>query len=285
MANGALSFMLEQANLQSIWRRITHQSTLSPKAKHESPRLRWLPLLIGLIVLAIWHLSTAGQPEASFIVAPPLAVARQFGALVTNGSLFRHIGTTLLEMGIGLALGVGAAFVLGYGIAHNWLLDRVFSPYVVGFQAVPIVAIAPVLIRFFGPGIASNGIICALIVFFPMLVSTIVGLRNVSPEHRELMHTFTAHRWQMFAKLELPAALPVLFGGLKVSTTLAVAAAVVGEAVSANAGLGFLIYSARYVYDTSSVLVGIFTLTALALTLYGVVTRIERRVLHWQHRN
>jgi NitT/TauT family transport system permease protein len=278
--------MLEQANLQSIWRRITQQTTVSPKMQRESPpRLRWLPPLIGLMALALWHLATADQPEASFIVAPPLAVARQFVDLLINGTLLRHIGTTLLEIGIGLALGVGAAFVLGYGIAHHWLLDRVFSPYVVGFQAVPIVAIAPVLIRFFGPGVVSNGIICALIVFFPMLVSTIVGLRNISVEHRELMQTFTANRWQLFAKLELPAALPVLFGGLKVSTTLAVAAAVVGEAISANAGLGFLIYSARYVYDTSSVLVGVFTLTALALTLYGLVTRIERRLLRWQRRD
>jgi NitT/TauT family transport system permease protein len=279
--------MLEQANLQSIWRRITHQSILSTKTQRDAspPRLRWLPLAIGFVLLAVWHLATSASPEASFIVAPPLAVARQFTELVINGILFRHIGTTLLEIGIGLVLGVGTAFVLGYGIAHNWLLDRVFSPYVVGFQAVPIVAIAPVLIRFFGPGVVSNGIICALIVFFPMLVGTIVGLRNISPEHRDLMRTFTANRWQMFTKLELPAALPVLFGGLKVSTTLAVAAAVVGEAISANSGLGFLIYSARYVYDTSSVLVGVFTLTALALTLYSLVTRIERRLLRWQHRD
>ena len=245
---------------------------------------RWLPLLLALVVLLVWYLLTRDSASASFVVAPPQAVAQQFVTLLANGTLIRHIGTTLVEIALGFALGVGCAFILGYGIAKNKLLEQLIGPYAVGFQAVPIVAIAPVLIRFFGPGLISNGIICALIVFFPMLVSTIVGVRNVDPDLRDLMRSLTATPWQMFTRLEVPAALPVLFGGLKISTTLAVAAAIVGEAVSSNAGLGFLIYSSRYVYDTSSVLVGVFTLTALALVLYEVVARIERRWLAWQRR-
>jgi NitT/TauT family transport system permease protein len=276
--------MLEQVE-QFLRREVRRETQPTQTAIYRPARhYRWLPPVIALVSLGLWYFLTRDQSGAAFLVASPDAVARQFVTTLLNGSLLRHIGTTLLEIALGFVLGVGCAFVLGYGIARNTLLEQVVSPYAVGFQAVPIVAIAPVLIRFFGPGIVSNGIICALIVFFPMLVSTIVGIRNVDPDLRDLMRSLSATRWQTFVRLEIPAALPVLFGGLKISTTLAVVGAVVGEAISADAGLGFLIYSARYVYDTSLVLVGVFTLTALALGLYGLVSRVERHALAWQRR-
>ncbi|MCC7448722.1 MAG: ABC transporter permease [Anaerolineae bacterium] len=278
--------MLEQARERLPRRPVLERDrtqVIDIRPKRPTRPYRLLPILLGALVLAFWYWQTRDQ-AASFVVAPPLAVAEQFVTSVINGTLLRHVGTTLLEIGIGFALGVSTAFVLGYGIARNTLLDETLSPYAVAFQAIPIVAIAPVLIRFFGPGVVTNGIICALIVFFPMLMNTIVGIRSIDPTLRDLMQSYAATRWQMFLKLEIPAALPVLFGGLKVSTTLAVAAAVVGEAVSAQAGLGFLIYSSRYVYDTSGVLVGVFTLTALALALYAVMSRIERGLLAWRQR-
>jgi NitT/TauT family transport system permease protein len=251
------------------------------RVNRASRRLNWLPPLIALGVLLLWYLSTRDSAEA-FLIASPGAVGQQFVTTLGNGTLVNHIATTLAEIAIGAVLGIGSAFILGYSIAKNRLLEKAIGPYAVGFQAVPIIAIAPVLIRIFGPGIISNGIVCALIVFFPMLINTIVGIRNVDPDLHDLMRSLSATRWQMFTRLEIPAALPVLFGGLKISATLAVIGAVVGEAVSAQAGLGFLIYSARYVYDTSLVLVGVFTLTALALGLYQLVTLIERRLLRWQ---
>ncbi len=243
---------------------------------------RGLPVLVALGVLGFWYVSTRGH--SAFGVASPQAVVGEFVVAVFNGTLFRHVGTTLLEICFGFALGVSCAFVLGYSIAKNMLVDRALSPYVVGFQAVPIIVIAPALIPLVGPGIVTNGIICALIVFFPMLVSTIVGIRNVDRDLRDLMRSLSATRWQTFTRLEIPAALPVLFGGLKISITLAVAGAIVGEAISANAGLGFLIYSATYVYNRALVLVGVFTLTALALLLYASVAQLERRFLAWQRR-
>ncbi len=283
--NGAF-FMLEQTTKRlprrpTLERDRTRFIEIAPKRPARPYGL--LPILLGVLVLVFWYFQTRDQ-AASFVVAPPLVVAEQFVASVANGTLIRHVGTTLAEIGIGFALGVSVAFMLGYGIARNTILDQTLSPYAVGFQAIPMIALAPTLIRFFGPGIVTNGIIGALIVFFPMLMSTIVGFRNIDPALRDLMQSYAATRWQTFLKLEIPAALPVLFGGFKVSTTLAVVGAIVGEAVSAQAGLGFLIYSSRYVYDTSLVLVGVFTLTALALLLYELVSRIERGFLAWQQR-
>ncbi len=276
--------MAEQVN-SLIRRNIQVEPQRSPTTIYRpAGRFRLLPLAVALVALACWHILTSGEGSISFVIAPPLAVARQFVALVSNGTLFRHIGITLSEIALGFVVGVSLAFLLGYAITQSWLLERTLSPYVVGFQAVPLVVIAPVLIVMFGPGVITNAGICALIVFFPMLVSTIVGVRSVDPDLRDLMRSLTATRWQMFTRLELPSALPALFGGLKIGATLAVAGAVVGEAISANAGLGFLIYASRYVYDKSSVWVGIFTLTALALLLYELIARIERHFLAWQRR-
>jgi NitT/TauT family transport system permease protein len=261
---------------------IARQETAPRTSPRRPKRMRWLPVLVGVLLLGVWHLGTKDNAGASFVIASPGAVIEEFFKLVGNGVLFRHIGTTLTQIGIGFVAGVSIAFTLGYGIARSRFLEQVLGPYVVGFQAVPIVAIAPVLIRFFGPGIATNSVIVALIVFFPMLVSTMVGMRRVDPDLKALMRSLAATRWQTFTRLEMPSALPSLFGGLKVSTTLAVAASVVGEAISSNAGLGFLVYSSRFVFNPAGVLVGVFVLTALALSLYEIVARLERRLLAWQ---
>ena len=174
--------------------------------------------------------------------------------------------------------------VLGYLIARSTLLERILTPYIVALQAIPVVAIAPLLVIWFGSGLTSKVLICALTVFFPMLINTIVGVRGVAPELHDLMRALEATRWQTLRHLEAPAALPVLMGGLKVSATLSVIGAVVGEFVSARAGLGFLVNTSRNVFDTPLMIVAVFTLSALAMGLYGLVTLLERWLVAWQRR-
>jgi NitT/TauT family transport system permease protein len=149
---------------------------------------------------------------------------------------------------------------------------------------VPVVAIAPLLVIWFGPGLLSKVLICALIVFFPVLVNTIVGLRSVPEELNELMRSLQATRWQTFRLLEVPAALPVFLGGLRIGATLAVIGAVVGEFIGADKGLGFLVNVGRGQYDTALVFVAIFALVAMALSMYGLVIWLEGRWLSWQQR-
>jgi NitT/TauT family transport system permease protein len=127
-------------------------------------------------------------------------------------------------------------------------------------------------------------LICALIVFFPVLINTVVGVRSVPEDLRELMRSLQATRWQTIAQLEVPAALPVLLGGLRIGATLSVIGAVVGEFVGADQGLGFLVSLGRGLYDTALVYVAVFTLIGMALTLYGAVVLLERRLLSWQYR-
>jgi NitT/TauT family transport system permease protein len=209
-------------------------------------------------------------------------VAAKLLTVAADGTLIRHAGITLVEVLGGLALGLIVASALGYALAKSITLERAISPYLVASQAVPIVAIAPLLVIWLGPGLWSKVLISALIVFFPILINTIAGVRSVPTDLRDLMRSLHATRWQTFAKLEVPAALPVLLAGLKVGATLSVIGAVVGEFAGSDAGLGFMISVADGQYDTARMFVGVLALVALALALYGSVTLIERRALAWR---
>jgi NitT/TauT family transport system permease protein len=188
----------------------------------------------------------------------------------------------LLEVLLGLFAGSLLASITGYFLARFQWLERLLSPYLVASQAIPIVAIAPLLVIWFGPGMLSKVLICSLIVFFPVLVNTVVGLRAVPENLRDLIRSMHANPIQILRYLEIPAALPVLLGGLRIGATLSVIGAVVGEFVGADRGLGFLINVARGQYDTALVFVAVFTLIFLALALYGTVILLETWLLTWQ---
>ena len=245
------------------------------------PRALWLVLSLASAVL-LWEVVTRAANLPAFILPPPGAVWARCLETLADGSLLRHTLTTLGEVLAGLGLGLSVAAVLGYLIAKSPPLERALTPYLVASQAVPVVAIAPLLVIWLGPGLLSKVIIAALIVFFPILVNVIVGLRSVAPELRDLMRSLRATRRQMFVKLELPAALPILLGGLKVGATLAVIGAVVGEFVGADRGLGFLVSVGRGQYDTALVFVAVGALVTLALTLYGSVAVLESALLKWK---
>ncbi len=241
-----------------------------------------LPLLAIGIALLIWEGAAKWSGLPQFILPPPSAIGERLSRALADGSLVRHTLVSLSEVLAGLAVGAVFASLLGYGLAKSSTLERVLSPYIVASQSIPIVAIAPLLVIWFGPGQISKVLICALIVFFPVLINTIVGVRTVPSELYDLMRSLRATGAQTFWKLEVPAAMPVLMGGLKIGATLAVIGAVVGEFVGADQGLGFLINLGDGLYDTPLVFVAVITLIAMALALYAIVATLERRLLAWR---
>ncbi len=261
----------------------------------ESRKPLWMParpfhagnvLLLFSLGLALlgWQLLVQWGDFPAFILPGPGRVWQRFLLALTSHTLLPHTLFTLREVLSGLALGVSLASTLGYAIARSPALERLLSPYIVASQSVPVVAIAPLLVIWFGPGMLSKVLICALIVFFPVLVNTVVGVRSVPADLRDLMRSLNASRWQVFWLLEAPAALPVFLGGLRIGATLAVIGAVVGEFVGADRGLGFLINVARGQFDTALVFVAVFTLILMAMCLYGLVVLLEKRLLAWQRR-
>lgn len=258
-------------------------SVQSPLKLRVKPRWSWL-LLPGSVAagLLLWEALVRVNGFPAFILPPPERVWARFLDVLDDGALARHTLITLSEVLAGLALGLATATVLGYLIAKSRALERVLTPYIVASQSIPVVAIAPLLVIWLGSGLRSKVFICALIVFFPILINTVVGVRSVEPDLRDLMRSLKATRWQTFLKLELPAALPILLGGLKVGATLSVIGAVVGEFVGADRGLGFLVNFGRGQYDTALVFVATATLVVIAMSLYGLVALLERLLLNWK---
>lgn len=242
-------------------------------------------LLVPVVIaagLVAWDLLVRWQEYPAFILPRPGVVWQKFQAVAADGTLWRHAQVTLLEIVLGLALGLSTALALGYVLGKHPLVERLVAPYIVASQSIPIVAIAPLLVIWLGSGLASKVLVTALITFFPTLISTIVGIRNVDPDLHDLMRSLRATQGQIFRLLELPAALPVIFGGLKLSVILAVVGAVVGEFVGADVGLGFLINLARGVLDTPLMFVAVFSLILIAQVLYLGVSALESVCLRWQ---
>lgn len=240
-----------------------------------------VPLAL-LLFLGLWELIVRLGNYPPFILPSPGRVYAKFLIVSRDGTLWRHTQITLTEIFGGLALGLTAATSLGYILAKSKLVERVLSPYIVASQSIPIVALAPLLVIWFGFGSLSKVLVCALTLFFPVLINTIIGIRSAERDLIDLMRSLEATRWQVFTMLEVPAALPVLLGGLKVGVTLSVIGAVVGEFVGADRGLGFLVNLARGLFDTPLMFVALFTLVAIAVGLYVAVAALESLLLAWK---
>ncbi len=246
-------------------------------------RLEIVALPAGVFMLfGVWALIVKLGNYPAFILPAPELVFAELTKITLNGTLWPHIQATLFEVVGGLMLGVSAATILGYALAKSPLLERLAGPYIVASQSVPAIAIAPLLIIWFGSGKLSKILICALIVFFPVLVNTIVGIRSVEPGLKTLMRSLRAGRRQTFIMLEIPSAMPVLLGGLKIGVTLSVIGAVVGEFVGADRGLGYLINLSKGLFNTPLMFAAIFTLSIISLILYLIVTGLEHWLLAWR---
>jgi NitT/TauT family transport system permease protein len=256
-----------------------------PRLRHLCERRAEILLVpIAMVALVgIWGVVTALGDYPPYLLPAPGAVWSRFLVVAADGTLWYHTSITLLEILGGLLLGLTVATLFGYLLAKSPLVERFLSPYIVASQSVPIVALAPLLIVWFGFGMLSKVLVCALTIFFPVLITTIVGLRSVEEDLMDLMRSLQASRWQVFRYLEVPAALPVLLGGLKVGVTLSVIGAVVGEFAQSDRGLGFLVNLAnRGLFDTPLMFVALFVLMTIALGLYGLVSAVEALLLRWK---
>jgi NitT/TauT family transport system permease protein len=230
--------------------------------------------------LALWKVVTlvGGYPE--FILPAPELVGERAGRAIGSGVLWEHASATLLEVILGFIAGATAAVLAGIALGKSLLIERVLSPYIVAAQAVPILALAPLLDIWFGGGLLARVVICALIVFFPIAIATMVGIRSADPLLAEMLRSIGASAAQRTRLLDVPSALPVIFGGLRVGVTLAVIGAVVAEWAGASTGLGVLINIANQgLFDTPLMFVALATLAAIGLAFYGLVVIAERRLV------
>jgi NitT/TauT family transport system permease protein len=244
-------------------------------------RSRWLPVVAGFAAFVLaWKVVVVLTALPSFILPAPETVAERFVGAWADGTIWPHFATTMIEIGLGFVVGAGLALAVGYALARSVLFERLASPYLVAAQAIPILVLAPLLVLWFGSGLLSKVVICALIVFFPVAIATMVGIRSVDARLLELGRSLRATPRQILTTLEIPGALPSIFGGLRVGVTLAVVGAVVGEWAGANKGLAVLINLARgSLFDIPLMFATLLTIALVGIALYLVVVVLERRLV------
>jgi ABC-type nitrate/sulfonate/bicarbonate transport system permease component len=248
---------------------------------------RWvLPLAVLAALVGAWQLAASTGALADLLGLDPILVpspAEIAEALWESRSLLaENAWVTLQEIALGFLIGLGIGLGFGFLLRPFETLRLTFYPLIVASQAIPIIVFAPVLVIWFGFGIGPKVAVVALVCFFPIAVATADGLRSVDPEATKMMRTLDASRAQLLWRLEAPTALPFTFSGAKIGVTFAPIAAVFGEWVGADSGLGHLILQDNAQLETSRVFAAAFLLSAIAIALYGLLAFAERRVVTWR---
>ncbi len=237
------------------------------------------PVTTILVFLAAWWAVTHFANIPSFMLPNPQAVAQ---ALWTQrGLLFWNTLTTLAEILLGLAFGTALGAVAALAIVFSPALQRWLMPILVLSQAIPVFALAPLLVLWFGFGMDSKIIMAVLVIFFPVTANFADGLRRTDPGWLDLARTMNASPLAILRHIRLPAALPAFASGLRVATAIAPIGAIIGEWVGASSGLGFVMINANARIETDVMFAALFILSAVAISLYVLVDRALRRLLYW----
>ena len=246
-----------------------------------SPRNVALSLVLLVVSLSAWEAVVRVAQIQAFILPPPSQILVALYRGIASGLYVKHLQVTLLETILGFAVGSALGFVLGTAVAMNRYVEYFLYPYIVMFQSLPKVALAPLIVIWFGLGLTSKVINAALVAFFPLLVNTMVGLRSADEDRVSLMRSLAASDTQIFWMLRLPNALPFVMAGLDIAMILALIGAIVAEFTGATSGLGMLILSMTYTMDVSGQFSVLLILSVVGLVLNRIVSLVRRRVLFW----
>lgn len=251
--------------------------SMSGKKRARSSWLeRYSALLVAAMLIAAWQILVPLSGLSAFVLPTPLAIATR---MINDAPLLvAHLYVTLFEVIVGFGMGVLIGVPLALSIFYSRPFERAIYPILVGLQTVPKVSLAPILVLYLGYGWAPKIVLAFLISFFPIVISTVVGLQSLDTNLVNLVRSMGANEWQTFFKLRLPAALPNIFGGFKVAISLAVIGAVIGEYVAAERGLGYLQLQANSLFDTTLNFATVVTISLLGVILYYIIDVVEARV-------
>jgi NitT/TauT family transport system permease protein len=238
-------------------------------------------LAVLVVFLAAWDWGPAllGMPE--FILPRLSRVVLEARTMWQSGDLLSHSGVTAVEVVLGFALGSLLGLGVGVALGLSPRAEAMLSPYILALQIAPKVAFAPLFVMWLGYTMYPKIVVAILIVFFPVMINVLSAVRTVDPDMVNLVRTLNASRWQIFHLVEFRSAMPALFSGLRIASTLAVIGVTVGELVGGNTGLGFLLVDAEGQGNTAGVFVAITMLTVIGIVTYAAVVWAERRVLHY----
>lgn len=243
---------------------------------NEALRIRIYQVAVLLVIIALWQIGLWTGVLKPYVYGTPLGVLKSFGAQLADGSLLRHFWVTAQEVVIGFVLGCALGSSAGLLLWLSPLWAKILHPYMIALNGVPKIALAPLIIVWFGLGMESKIAIATIITFIVAFLQAYKGTQEIDQDLIRLMKSLGASQWQTFRTIVAPASLPWIVSALRLNVGFALIGAVVGEYISAEEGLGYMVYYAGQLYDLNSVWVGIFSLMIMALLLEAIVARLER---------
>jgi NitT/TauT family transport system permease protein len=238
-------------------------------------------LSFGLLFLLAWQFLPPALGVPSYIIPTVTDLSREFTRMVQRENLMVHVMSTVTIATAGFVIGSFLGAAMGYVLGMSVFIEKVLSPYILGLQIAPKVAFAPLFIMWLGYNAWPKLLVTVLVVFFPILVNVLQSMKTIDRDLINLARAYSMSRLQIFWKIEVPASMPALMAGLRIGATLAVIGVTVGELVGGNTGLGYLITFGEGQANTAMVFNAIVLLTLVGIVLYGAVTMIEARVLHY----
>jgi NitT/TauT family transport system permease protein len=254
----------------------------SIKARRREVVIVWTArIALAVVTLALWQ-AASGRWIDDFWISSPSNIAAAFMKMWSAGTLLKHISATVTEALTGFAIGALLGMLVGVALGANRVVAKIFDPYLIGFYSIPRVALIPLFILWFGIGFQTKAIYTAILVFFPVFLNTLSGIRDVNQDLIDVIRVMGATRADTIRKILVPSALAWLFAGLRISAPYALVGAVVAEMFTSNVGLGFLLSSFANQLDTASLFATLAVTTVLGLLLNGFVAQIEKRLLRWR---
>lgn len=243
-----------------------------------------LSLLSLLAVVIVWAMITMQGGVPSYLLPTPGAVFYELKSGLLDGHYWPHVRFTMTSMALGYLIGSAAAILIGTLVAESRIIEKVIFPYIVAIQSVPKVALAPLILVWFGFGLASKVVLVALLCFFPLLVNTVVGLRRYDPELIDMCRSFSRSRMFIFFHVKIPAAGSAIFAGLQIGIVFALIGAVVGEFIASERGVGYMISSATVNMKVSTMFAGVIILAVIGMVGSATIRKLQERFIFWEGR-
>ncbi|HWP35814.1 MAG TPA: ABC transporter permease [Thermodesulfobacteriota bacterium] len=244
-------------------------------------RLLLYRVLFGVALIALWELAS-GRLIDPFWISSPSRVAAFLWAITRDGSVFGHLAVTMYETSVGFAVGAATGIGCGFLLARREAIAQILDPYIVAFNGIPRIALAPVFMIWFGIGPTSKVILVVIVVFFLTFFSTYSGVKGVDVELKNIVRVMGGSERQVLVKVTIPATVPWIMTGLKVSVPYALVGAVVGEFIAASRGLGYLIQHQSSLFSTTGAFGGIVILALIVVLLNEAIDRVEAYLLRWR---
>jgi NitT/TauT family transport system permease protein len=238
--------------------------------------------LIAAIVVAVWVAAVELLDVPRLILPPPMDVVDELWRMLTTSELYENLLVTVTEFGVGFALGSVSAVIVAAILVRLPTLEKGFSPYIIAFQNFPKIALAPMLVTWFGFGIQPKIALATVLAFFPVFVNVIVGLKSSSREQRDLMRVLEASEWQTFWMLRVKVAMPYIFAGLRVAAVFSLLGAITGEFISSAEGLGYMLLQRNALLATDAVFALLLVMATIGVLVHGLLGYLNRKVIFWE---